>query len=223
MAETTKTLLGKYELLEVIGDGAEGRVYKASCTADSVPGVARGELVAVKRLKSTGHEKESQQFLRQIKILSKLNHPNIVRHKDSFVWREKELEEDIYCLVMELLDGESTATSSAAGAKGTFDYMAPDFALQHGGFRGDEQSDIFSFGVILYYTLAGSLPFPPLGEHADRGYYIRWLGQQPPNAEYRHPVFRVLSHARTFISKCIDPDRQARFKTFDAVSYTHLT
>ena len=286
MAETTKTFLGKYELLEVIGDGAEGRVYKASCVADTVPGVARGELVAVKRLKSTGHDKESQLFLRQIKILSKLNHPNIVRHKDSFVWREKELEEDIYCLVMELLDGEplkslieknrggipwelagdilhqtlqalqyaskngvihrdlkpsniyitskgvpklvdfgiarqddgeSTATSSAAGAKGTFDYMAPDFALQHGGFRGDEQSDIFSFGVILYYTLAGSLPFPQLGEHADRGYYIRWLGQQPPIAEFRHPVFRVLSHARTCVSKCIDPDRAARFKTFDEV------
>ena len=286
MAETTKTFLGKYELLEVIGDGAEGRVYKASCNADTVPGVARGELVAVKRLKSTGHEKESQQFLRQIKILSKLNHPNIVGHKDSFVWREKELEEDIYCLVMELLDGEplkaliekyrgglpwelaggilsqtlqalqyaskngvihrdlkpsnifitksgvpklvdfgiarqddgeSTATSSAAGAKGTFDYMAPDFALQHGGFRGDEQSDIFSFGVILYYTLAGTLPFPQLGEHADRGYYIRWLGQQPPMAEFRHPVFRVLAHARSCIGRCIDPDRTARFKTFDEV------
>ena len=59
MAETTKTFLGKYELLEVIGDGAEGRVYKASCTADSVPGVARGELVAVKRLKNTGHSSSS--------------------------------------------------------------------------------------------------------------------------------------------------------------------
>jgi serine/threonine protein kinase/formylglycine-generating enzyme required for sulfatase activity len=286
MADTTKTFLGKYELQEVIGDGAEGRVYKAVCVADNVPNVGPGELVAVKRLKSTGHDKESNQFLRQIKILSRLNHSNIVRYKDSFVWREKELEEDIYCLVMELLDGEplkslveknrgglpweragailsqalqalqyaskngvihrdlkpsnifitarnipklvdfgiarqedgeTTATSSAAGAKGTFDYMAPDFALQHGGFRGDEQSDIFSFGVILYYTLTGSLPFPPLGEHADRGYYIRWLGKQPPMAEYRHPVFRVLSHARTCISKCIELDRQARYKSFDEV------
>ena len=66
-------------------------------------------------------------------------------------------------------DGEATATSSAAGAKGTFDYMAPDFALMHeGSFRGDEQSDIFSFGVLLYYTLTGRLPFPPLGENALR-------------------------------------------------------
>ena len=282
MAQSSN-ILGKYELLEVIGDGAEGRVYKAACMSKDVPGLNQGELVALKRLKSTGHDKEFQQFRRQIDILSKLNHPNIVRYKDSFVWREKELEEDIHCLVMELLDGEpfkslleqnqsglpwsqareillqtlealayaaksgvihrdlkpsniyitqkgipklidfgiarqddgeATATSSAAGAKGTFDYMAPDFALQHGGFRGDEQSDIFSFGVIMHFTLAGSLPFPALGEQADRGYYIRWLGKQPPNPEFRNPVFKVLTHARSFIGKCIASDRESRFKTF---------
>ncbi|MDR3458531.1 MAG: FHA domain-containing serine/threonine-protein kinase [Verrucomicrobiae bacterium] len=283
--DTNRTFLGKYELLAVIGDGAEGRVYKARhTTADH--GGDQGELVAVKRLKNTGHDKESQQFIRQNKILSKLNHPNIVSYKDSFVWQEKEIEDDIYCLVMELLDGEplkavlernsnglawelvrnvlthtlsalqyackkgvihrdlkpsniyitrggvpklvdfgiarqddgeATATSSAAGAKGTFDYMAPDFALQPGGFRGDEQSDIFSFGVILYHTLTGSLPFPPLGENAARGYYIRWLGNQPTSAEFRHPIFRVLSHASSCVRKCIHPDRAERFKTFDEV------
>ena len=106
MAESS-IILDKYELLEVIGDGAEGRVYKACCISDSVSGVSKGEWVAVKRLKNTGQEKESQQFRRQIEILRKLNHPNIVRYKDSFVWRENELEEDIHCLVMELLDGET--------------------------------------------------------------------------------------------------------------------
>lgn len=282
MAQSSN-ILGKYELLEVIGDGAEGRVYKAACLSTDISGLSKGELVALKRLKSTGHEKEFQQFRRQIDILSKLNHPYIVRYKDSFVWREKELEEDIHCLVMELLDGEplkalleknqdglswsearpvllhtlealeyaakngvihrdlkpsnifitgqgvpklvdfgiarqddgeATATSSAAGAKGTFDYMAPDFALQHGGFRGDEQSDIFSFGVIMHYTLAGTLPFPALGENADRGYFIRWLGKQQPVAEFRNPAFKVLTHARSFIAKCIASDRNERFKSF---------
>ncbi len=282
MAQSS-TILGKYNLLAVIGDGAEGRVYRAICVSNDVPGLAHGELVALKRLKSTGHEKEFQQFRRQIEILSKLNHPNIVRYKDSFVWREKELEEDIHCLVMELLDGESlktllekntgglpwsqargillqtlqaleyarkngvihrdlkpsniyitnsgvlklvdfgiarhddrdaTSTGSVAGAKGTFDYMAPDFALLHGGFRGDEQSDIFSFGVIMHYALTGCLPFPPLGENADRAYFVRWLGNQLPTPEFRHPIFKVLSHARTCIRTCIAPNREARFKTF---------
>ena len=88
MAESSK-IIGNYELLEEIGKGAEGRVHKAVCVTDTVPGVRRGELVALKRLTGLGHEKESQQFQRQIEILSQLKHPNIVSYKDSFVWREK--------------------------------------------------------------------------------------------------------------------------------------
>ena len=107
--------------------------------------------------------------------------------------------------------------SKTAGAKGTFDYMAPDFA-KDGAFRGDEQSDIFSFGIILHYALTGSLPFPSLGAEANRGYFIRWLGQAPPPApDFRHPIFRVLNQANHCISRCIHPDRAARFKSFSEV------
>ena len=277
-------ILGKYELLEVIGDGKEGRVYKARCIAEGVSGISRGELVALKRLKSTGHDKESHQFQRQIQILRKLDHPNIVRYKDSFIWRENELEEDIYCLVLELIDGEplkarlqknggslawdqaqpvfvqilqalayaakhgiihrdlkpsnilvtrqgqpklidfgiarqddgeGTATNTAAGARGTFDYMAPDFANpRQKGFRGDEQSDIFSFGVLLYHALTGRLPYPPLGENPVGEYYIRWLGTELPKVQFRHPVFRILQHARPCIAKCLEADRTTRFRSF---------
>ena len=287
MADTTKTVLGNYELQRVLGDGAEGRVYQAVCAVKTVSGVALGEAVAIKRLfKQPGQDKEPQQFRRQIEILSKLNHPNIVRYKDSFVWREAELEEDLHCLVMELLDGEpfkaligknprglpwekarvvllpilealcyasehgvihrdlkpsnihitsggvpklvdfgiarqddgeADATASTAGAKGTFDYMAPDFA-KDGKFRGDEQSDIFSFGIILHYTLTGSLPFPALGDDANRGYFIRWIGQAAaPAPDFRHPIFRVLNQASACVGKCINPDRAARFKSFSEV------
>ena len=287
MSDTSKSVLGDYELVNVVGDGTEGRVYAARCLVDHLPGIAAGELVAVKRLfKQPGQDKEQQSFRRQIDILSQLNHPNIVRYKDSFVWRETELEEDLHCLVMELLDGETLkalleknprglrwelardflsqilealqyasghgvihrdlklsnihitrggvpklvdfgiarqdggeadATTSTAGAKGTFDYMAPDFA-KDGKFRGDEQSDIFSFGIILHFTLTGSLPFPPLGVDANRGYFIRCLGQAPPpSPDFRHPIFRVLNQASHCISQCLHPDRAARFKSFSEV------
>ncbi len=288
MADTTKTVLGNYELQRVLGDGAEGRVYQAVCAVKTISGVALGEAVAIKRLfKKPGQDKEPQQFRRQIEILSKLNHRNIVRYKDSFVWRETELEADLHCLVMELLDGESfktlleknprglawekargvllpvlealqyasengvihrdlkpsnihitsaavpklmdfgiarqddgeaDATASTAGAKGTFDYMAPDFA-KDGKFRGDEQSDIFSFGIILHYTLTGGLPFPALGDDANRGYFIRWIGSAAaPAPDFRHPIFRVLNQAGACVAKCINPDRAARFKSFSEVA-----
>ena len=57
MAEPSKARLGKYELLEVIGDGSEGRVYRARCCSTRGPSVVAGELVALKRLRETGdHE-----------------------------------------------------------------------------------------------------------------------------------------------------------------------
>jgi len=72
MAESS-IILGGYELLEVIGDGAEGRVYKARCISEGVSGVSKGELVGSAAEKHR-QEKESQQFRRQIEILRKLNH-----------------------------------------------------------------------------------------------------------------------------------------------------
>jgi len=92
--------LGNYELLEVLGSG---KVYKARCLADNVPGVRQGEIVALKMLWNQGQDLESHHFQRERESLRKLDHPNIVRYKDSFV----EADGMTYCLVMEYLDGET--------------------------------------------------------------------------------------------------------------------
>ena len=282
MPETTTDRIGDYELLEAIGEGAEGRVYKARCIR---PG-SSGEPVALKRLRSSGADKETLLFKRQTEILSKLNHPNIIRYVDSFVWREEELGEEVFCLVTELLEGQSvkvlleshpkglpwaqasgilfqtlsalqfasklkvvhrdlklsnlyitrqgsikiidfgiarnedsgaTTTAASGNIKGTYDYMAPDFVHQQGIFRGDEQSDIFSFGVCLYQVLTGNLPFPAFSGNQLIGYVSRWHAPKPPEPDFRHTVFSVLSHAANCIRKCLAVDRAARYRTFDEV------
>jgi serine/threonine protein kinase len=277
VAETSKSRLGHYELLESLGDGAEGKVYKARCLSDKVPGVKRDELTAVKRLRDT----RFKSFQQQVEILRSLVHPNIVRYRDSFELHQDDLDEEGYCIVTELLVGETlkermernrdglpwpaaqkimsgtldalvfssskrvihrdlkssniyvigdheaklidfgiaraedAGASTVAGFKGTFDYMAPDFVTSQGegGFHGDEQSDIFSFGVIFYEALTGDLPSEKLKGNVEIEFVSRWL-KNPPKVKYHHPVFDVLVGARSCLRKCLELDRSSRYKSF---------
>src|SRR5512141_3232928 len=106
MVETSKNQLGRYELLlPPVGEGSEGLLYKARCTAEGVPGVSCGEWVALKRLRHVGRELRPDRFQRQAELLRPLKHPNIVSYKDTFIWRYEESEEgpEVYCLVTEWL------------------------------------------------------------------------------------------------------------------------
>ena len=106
MDENGKERIGDYELVALIGDGAQGRVYRARCVADALPYVRQDEEVALKVVRITGEdEKIRLKFQEQADILRRLSHTHIVSYRDCFAWHAGEWDE-AQCLVMELLEGE---------------------------------------------------------------------------------------------------------------------
>jgi serine/threonine protein kinase len=106
MGENGKEQIGGYELVSLIGDGAQGRVYRARCASDTLPFVKRDDEVALKVVRITGEdEKLRLKFQEQAEILRRLSHNNIVSYRDCFSWHAGEWDE-AQCLVMELLEGE---------------------------------------------------------------------------------------------------------------------
>lgn len=88
-------LAGRYELLEIVGQGGMATVYRARRTSD-------GKLVAVKVLREPyAHDQEFvQRFQREAQAAASLSHPNVVPVLDS--------GEDgaVRFLVMEYVEGE---------------------------------------------------------------------------------------------------------------------
>jgi serine/threonine protein kinase len=96
MATADRKKIGKYDVLDVIGRGGMGIVYKA---VD--PGIGRA--VAIKMMTGAmGDDPEMlKRFNREAQSVGKLQHPNIV------TVYELGVEDGNPYLVMELLDGES--------------------------------------------------------------------------------------------------------------------
>jgi len=88
---------GKYEIIESIGQGGMSVVYKAMQTA-------MNRTVALKMLKMglSSDPIFSQRFMREVSLLGKLNHPNIVTVFDSGMTSQGNLY-----LAMDLLSGSS--------------------------------------------------------------------------------------------------------------------
>ncbi|QDU82258.1 Serine/threonine-protein kinase PrkC [Polystyrenella longa] len=85
-----------YEILDTIGIGTVGTIFKAVKEGETQP-------VAIKLLLPAVSENEliCRRFEREIEILEKLNHPNVVRYFGSGKW-----EDQLY-YVMELVEGAS--------------------------------------------------------------------------------------------------------------------
>jgi cyclin-dependent kinase-like len=67
----------KYEILEIVGEGAFGIVMKCK-------NKETGELVAIKKFKDSDDEIVQKSMLRELKVLKKLKHENIVALKECF-------------------------------------------------------------------------------------------------------------------------------------------
>ena len=91
--------LGKYRVLEPLGRGGMARVYRAYH-----PQLDR--YVAIKVLRSDLVEEEDflARFKREARAVAALRHPNIVRVFDF------DVQQDVYYMVMELLEGDSLRT-----------------------------------------------------------------------------------------------------------------
>lgn len=122
-------LLGsRYEILEIVGRGGMGTVYRAR---DS----RLDTLVAVKEMAEryqTIEERESaaRQFEREAKLLGQLHHPNLPRVTDYFV------ESDHCYLIMEFVTGETL-----------------DAQIRQNGAMGMPLPDVLSWGVQLAEVL----------------------------------------------------------------------
>lgn len=105
----TDDLLGavigeRYEIIEVLGRGGMGVVYKARH-------VVLQSFFAIKLLLSHGSEEELQRFLREAQLASKVRHPNVVQISDFGL-----LVDGRSYLVMECIDGTTLSSVIKQGA-----------------------------------------------------------------------------------------------------------
>lgn len=106
MTQESRGTVGDYELLELIGSGAQGQVYRARRAPATGPNIAPAGDVALKILACTGIDQTvSAQIERSSGILRSLSHRNIVKYLDSFSWRRE--SDETRCLVTEFLEGET--------------------------------------------------------------------------------------------------------------------
>ncbi len=99
------TRVGDYEVLGVLGAGGMGRVYK-------VRNVITDRVEAMKVLLPdlTGRRELADRFLREIKLLAALNHPNIASLHTAFTWNDQ------LVMVMEYVEGVTLAARIKEGA-----------------------------------------------------------------------------------------------------------
>ncbi len=286
-ASHTNESVGGFRLLNVIGVGAQGKVWKAQCLEDLHGIVSVGTIVALKIKYEHGDSLDAQwrKLESRINELKAIEHPNVVRYLGCF--RETAMDHEKHVVVQEVLEGETLkerldalnrwnpmknrlgidvdegidiVSQVAAGLghtaslgifhrdvkpgniflcrdgvvklidfgvarqsdgtiteegniRGSWNYLAPDFT--DGVFRGDQQSDVFSVGVVLHEIITGRLPYHDSCGDDMTAFFARWakVAEDSP--------IRIVSNTRrlllgidTIFDKTLTPDRNERYKDF---------
>merc|ERR1711941_209951 len=106
--------MDKYQLLEVIGEGSFGRVWKAEVKAKEKED--RRRLVALKFVQKINQSEADLQAIRkEWSILKTLNHENIVTAIEAF---ETKIEAPSLVLVTEFVDGGNLSVLMSQYPKG---------------------------------------------------------------------------------------------------------
>ncbi|MCQ2735655.1 MAG: protein kinase [bacterium] len=93
--------------------------------------------------------------------------------------------------------------------QGTIQYMSPESV--NGGNTGTPESDIYSFGVMLYYMLSGSLPYK-----ADNiGELLVAFDRQIPYPQQIRP--EVPDYLAYMAMKCLAPNPADRYHSFEEI------
>jgi serine/threonine protein kinase len=104
MSEEIKRI-GDYEILAELGAGGMGRVYKVRNTISD-----RIEAMKILLPDLAGREELAARFLREIKLLASLNHPNIAQLRTAFT------NDNQLVMIMEYVEGVSMATHLSGAA-----------------------------------------------------------------------------------------------------------
>lgn len=100
-------MIGGFKCLNIIGSGAQGKVWKAKCVRDLYGIVPKGTIVALKVSYEHGVNAAQRwtRVQRRVHELKGLTHPNVVRYLGCFC--EKGREHDRHVVVLEFLDGQT--------------------------------------------------------------------------------------------------------------------
>jgi eukaryotic-like serine/threonine-protein kinase len=99
-----RTNIGRFQLLDYLGSGGFGEVYSAMD-----PDLLRNVAIKILRPEAYAVREQEQRFIREARIISALNHPNIV------TIHEIVRTEDNLAIVMELISGETLRRAYARG------------------------------------------------------------------------------------------------------------